>query len=48
MKHGRCRTRLGRLLAAGEGDGRGGGWGGGVVTDACDCGARGGRLGGWI
>ena len=33
----------------GKGMDAGGGWGGGVVTDVCDCGAR--RragLGGWI
>ena len=48
MEHGRRRARRGRLLAAGEGDGRAGGWGGGVVTDVCDCGARGRVLDGWI
>jgi len=51
MEHGRRRARWRRLLAAGdgEGDGREEGWGGGVVTDVCDCcGARGRGLGGWI
>ena len=42
MEHGWRRARRGRLLAAGEGDGRGGGEGGGVVTDVCECAARGG------
>ena len=41
MEHGRRRARRGRLLAAGEGNGRGGGLGRGVVTDIYDCGARG-------
>jgi len=31
-----------------NGRGRGGGWGGGVVTDICDCGARGGGLDRWL
>ena len=48
MEHGRRRARWGKLLAAGEGDGREGGLGGGVVTDLCDCGARGGGGARWL
>jgi len=53
MEHGRRRAHRERpcwlvIAGAGEEDGRGGGWGGGVVIDVCDCIARGGGLGGWI
>jgi len=46
--HGRRRARRGRLLAAGEGANRGGGWGGGVVTDVCECGVSEGEGARWL